>query len=67
MGLGLRTFSVTPSAIPEIKRVCRLVRIEQCEAVAQRALQLENARDIKNYLKEELKKVCRNPVRTNDQ
>jgi len=57
LGLGLRTFSVAPSAIPEIKRVCRLVRIEQCEAVAQRALQLENARDIKNYLKEELKKI----------
>jgi phosphotransferase system enzyme I (PtsI) len=58
LGLGLRTFSVTPSAIPEIKRVCRLLRIDQCQAVAQRALQLENARDIKNYLKEELKKVA---------
>ena len=58
LGLGLRTFSVTPSAIPEIKRVCRLLRIDQCQAIAQRALQLENARDIKNYLKEELKKVA---------
>jgi phosphotransferase system enzyme I (PtsI) len=57
LGLGLRTFSVAPSAIPEIKRVCRLVRIDHCEAVAKRALQLENARDIKNYLNEELKKV----------
>jgi phosphotransferase system enzyme I (PtsI) len=57
LGLGLRTFSVAPSAIPEIKRVCRSVRIDQCETVAQRAMQLENARDIKNYLKEELKKV----------
>jgi phosphotransferase system enzyme I (PtsI) len=58
LGMGLRTFSVTPSAIPEIKRVTRLVRIDQCEAIAQRAMQLENARDIKNYLKEELKKVA---------
>ena len=31
--------------------------IEQCEAVAQRAMAMENARDIKSYLKEELKKV----------
>ena len=38
LGMGLRTFSVTPSAIPEIKRVCRLLRIDQCQAIAQRAL-----------------------------
>jgi phosphotransferase system enzyme I (PtsI) len=57
LGMGLRTFSVSPSSIPEIKRVCRLMRIDQCEAVAQRALQMENARDIKNYLREELKKL----------
>jgi phosphotransferase system enzyme I (PtsI) len=56
LGLGLRSFSVTPSAIPEIKNVCRKVTIEQCRAVAARAMSMENARDIKSYLKEELKK-----------
>lgn len=56
LGLGLRSFSVTPSTIPEIKKVCRSVTIAQCEAVAQRVMQLENARDIQSYLKEELKK-----------
>lgn len=57
LGLGFRQLSVTPSAIPEIKRICRRLTIPQCEAVASRALTLENARDIKSYLKEELKKV----------
>jgi phosphotransferase system enzyme I (PtsI) len=56
LGLGLRRFSVAPSAIPEVKKVCRSVTIEQCEATAKRALAMENARDIKAYLKEELKK-----------
>jgi len=56
LGLGLRSFSVSPSAIPEIKNVCRRVTIEQCQAVAARALAMENARDIKSYLKEELKR-----------
>lgn len=56
LGLGLRRFSVTPSAIPEIKNVCRHVTSEQCRAVAARALAMENARDIKSYLREELKK-----------
>jgi len=56
IGLGLRRFSVTPSAIPEIKNVCRHVTVEQCEAVANHVLTMENARDIKSYLNEELKR-----------
>ena len=56
LGLGLRRFSVTPSAIPEIKNVCRQVTLEQCEAVAKRVMTMENARDIKSYLKGELNK-----------
>ena len=57
LGLGLRQLSVPPSAIPEIKKVCRSVTVGQCEAVAGHVLTLENARDIKSFLKEELKKV----------
>ncbi|OYV86624.1 MAG: phosphoenolpyruvate--protein phosphotransferase [Planctomycetia bacterium 21-64-5] len=57
LGLGLRQFSVPPSAIPEIKKVCRSVTIGQCEAVAAHVMTLENARDIKSFLKEELKRV----------
>ena len=57
LGLGLRQMSVTPSAIPEIKKICRSVTAEHCRSVAARAMSLENARDIKSYLKEELKKI----------
>ena len=46
LGLGLRSFSVTPSAIPEMKKVCRSVSIPQCQEVARRAMQLYTARDI---------------------
>jgi phosphotransferase system enzyme I (PtsI) len=56
LGMGLRQLSVSPGALPEIKKVIRSVTIEQCEAVARRALNMENARDIKSYLKEELKR-----------
>ncbi len=56
LGLGLRRFSVSPSAIPEIKNVCRSVTIEQCEAVARRAMSMESARNIKAFLREELKR-----------
>jgi phosphotransferase system enzyme I (PtsI) len=57
IGLGLRSFSATPAAIPEVKRVCRSITIEQCEQVARRVRSLDNARDIRIYLKEELSKV----------
>src|SRR5208282_5102028 len=32
LGMGLRRFSVTPSAIPEIKNVCRNVTVAECQA-----------------------------------
>jgi phosphotransferase system enzyme I (PtsI) len=57
LGMGLRSLSVTPGAIPEIKQVCRRVTIAGCQRIAERALQLENARDVKTYLKEELSKA----------
>ncbi|MEN6557988.1 MAG: phosphoenolpyruvate--protein phosphotransferase [Thermoguttaceae bacterium] len=56
LGLGLRRFSATPSAIPEVKNVCRKVTIAECEAVAARAMTMENARDVRSFLKEEAKK-----------
>jgi phosphotransferase system enzyme I (PtsI) len=57
LGLGLRRLSVTPSAIPEVKKVCRTVTLDQCRRVTEHVMALENARDIKNYLREELKKI----------
>lgn len=57
LGLGLRTLSVPPSVIPEIKKICRSVSISQCFEIAQRALAMESAREIDTYLREELRKV----------
>ncbi|HTQ39443.1 MAG TPA: phosphoenolpyruvate--protein phosphotransferase [Pirellulales bacterium] len=58
LGLGLRQFGIAPGAIPEVKRVIRGTNIPQCEAIAQRAMAMENARDIKAFLRDELKKVA---------
>lgn len=57
IGMGLRSLSVTPGAIPEVKQVCRRVTLKDCERVAQRALRLESARNVRTYLMEELTKV----------
>jgi phosphotransferase system enzyme I (PtsI) len=57
VGMGLRQLSVPSAVIPEIKRICRGVTLEQCQAVTEHALGLENALDVTSYLKEQLKKA----------
>ena len=59
LGMGLRRFSVSPSSIPEVKNLCRSVTLAECQAVAARVKMLENARDVRSYLKEEVKKHVR--------
>jgi phosphotransferase system enzyme I (PtsI) len=57
LGMGLRSLSVPPSSIPEIKQLCRNVKMSHCEAIAARVMQMEGAREIDTYLKQELKKL----------
>jgi phosphoenolpyruvate-protein phosphotransferase (PTS system enzyme I) len=58
VGMGLRELSVTPQAIPEVKQAVRSLTVPQAEEIAKRAQTLEVARDVENYLREELKKLC---------
>jgi phosphotransferase system enzyme I (PtsI) len=57
LGLGLRSLSVPPSSVPEIKHICRLVTLPRCEQVANKALTMETAVEITDYLSEELRRV----------
>ncbi len=53
LGLGYRQLSVMPGAIPDVKRVCRDVTIAECEALAERALAKDEARDVETLLRSE--------------
>lgn len=57
LGLGLRSLSMTPRAIPLVKQVVRAVTIEQCEKVARRVISYDSERQILNYLREETRKA----------
>jgi len=57
LGLGLRSFSMNPHAIPEIKRIIRSVTVEQAQAVAKQAMRLDTDRQILSFLLEETRKV----------
>lgn len=57
LGLGLRTFSITPPAIPEIKKIIRSVTMEQCRRVARRAVTFDSNREVLNYLRDETSRI----------
>jgi phosphocarrier protein FPr len=42
LGLGVRTLSVAPAAVPEIKALVRMLSLERCAAVATAALDLDD-------------------------
>ena len=58
LGMGLRSLSVTPYIIPELKEVVRNITLSQAEDVAAHALTLDLARDVESYLRGELGKLC---------
>lgn len=53
IGLGLRSISVTPGMILQIKEVCESYSVKDCEALAKRAMQMESATDVRMLLRNE--------------
>jgi phosphotransferase system enzyme I (PtsI) len=52
LGMGVRTISLTPPMIPEIKQIIRSVTIEDCNNVAREVLGMNSERQISNYLRD---------------
>lgn len=57
LGIGLRNLSMAPANIPEVKKLIRLVTMEQAQRVARRALGFDTDRQVSNYLRDKTKKV----------
>ena len=57
IGLGLRTLSLVPTQIPDVKRVIRSVDVAQCERLARRVGSFDSERRIMRCLREELREV----------
>lgn len=57
LGIGLRTLSMAPANVPEIKKLIRLVTIPQTLRIARRALSFETDRQVTNYLRDETRKL----------
>jgi phosphotransferase system enzyme I (PtsI) len=57
IGLGLRTLSLVPSQIPQVKRVIRSVDIETCERLARKVGSFDSERQVLNCLRDELQEI----------
>lgn len=62
IGMGLRCFSLPPVAIPEVKNVIRRVSVDHCQSVSEKALRLETAMEVNDYLKQELARISTTSV-----
>jgi len=56
VGLGLDEFSVVPSMLPEIKKIIRSVKSKEAKRIAEKALTLPTADEIKKHLVSFMKK-----------
>ncbi|MBN2269025.1 MAG: phosphoenolpyruvate--protein phosphotransferase [Sedimentisphaerales bacterium] len=57
LGMGVRTVSIAPPMMPEIKQVIRSVTIEDCNSVARRVLELNSERQISAYLRTAARRI----------
>ena len=57
MGMGLRTFSVAPPSIPELKKLIRSVMLERAREVARRAQTLDTDKQIVSYLRDQVRQI----------
>jgi phosphoenolpyruvate-protein phosphotransferase (PTS system enzyme I) len=57
LGLGLDEFSASPKLIPILKQTIRQFSMKDCNQVAQKALGLTSAKDVREYLQNAIKEM----------
>ncbi|MFH1746642.1 MAG: phosphoenolpyruvate--protein phosphotransferase [Planctomycetota bacterium] len=57
VGLGLRSLSMAPKDIPEIKQLIRSTTVKRCEQIARKVMRFDADRQVLNYLRQEARKI----------
>jgi phosphotransferase system enzyme I (PtsI) len=58
VGMGLRSFSMSPAFIPSIKELAQQVTISQCQAWLQHCMRLRTTAHIRRYMTQQIRKVA---------
>ncbi len=57
LGIGVKTISLAPPMIPEIKQIIRSVTMEDCNNLARKILGMNSERQISRYLRNAIRKI----------
>jgi phosphotransferase system enzyme I (PtsI) len=57
LGMGVRSISIAPPMLPEIKQMIRSVTMEDCNKVARKVLGMDSERQISVYLRNAARKI----------
>ena len=57
IGMGVRTFSLAPPMIPEVKQIIRSVTLTSCNQLARKIMSMNSQRQIENFLRDATRKV----------
>jgi len=57
LGMGIRTISLAPPMIPEIKQIIRSVTMDDCNNVARKILSMNSERQISSFLRSAARKI----------
>ncbi len=57
LGMGVRTFSLAPPMIPEVKQIIRSVTITDCNQLTRKILTMNSQQQISNYLRDATRKI----------
>jgi phosphotransferase system enzyme I (PtsI) len=57
LGMGVRSLSLAPPMLPEVKQIIRSVTMEDCNSVARKILSMNSERQISSYLRDATRKI----------
>ncbi len=52
LGMGVRTLSMAPPMIPEVKKIIRSVTIQECNRLSRKIATMDSHREIQNFLRD---------------
>jgi phosphoenolpyruvate-protein kinase (PTS system EI component) len=53
---------VPASAVPEVKQACRSVSVADCRLIADKALAMDGAQEVKAYLRDQVRRLLAQTV-----
>jgi phosphoenolpyruvate-protein kinase (PTS system EI component) len=58
LGMGFRSFSMSPAFVPMAKELIRHIRLDQADRIVSQAIQRKTTRQVKRWMDQQLAEIC---------